>query len=42
MGVPEGSIKETSINRAEHGTGSVGLLSSLWSKNIDKGREEMK
>lgn len=37
--VPEGSIKETSINRAEHGTDSVGLLSSLWkqSKKIDKG-----
>lgn len=41
-GVPEGSIKETSINRAEHGTGSVGLLSGLCrqSKNIDKGKEK--
>lgn len=44
MGVLEGSIKETSINRAEHGTGSGGLLSSLWnqSKNRDDGKEEMK
>lgn len=32
MGVPEGNIKETSINRAEDGTGSVGLLSSYGSK----------
>lgn len=44
IGVPEGSTKETSINRAEHGTGSVGLLSGLWrqSKNIDKEKEKMK
>lgn len=44
MGVPEGNIKETSINRAEDGTGSVGLLSCLWkqSQSRDKGKEEMK
>lgn len=41
MGVLEGNIKETSIDRVEHGIGSVGLVSSLWKqgKNIDREKE---
>lgn len=41
IGVPEGSIKETSIHRAEHGAGSVGLLSGLWRQSKNKGKGKM-